>query len=121
MKLLCTAFDATLREFGIKGLQLSEEAEVSTGMISNFRNDAAAITTDSLEKLLAALNDEAFSYWISQIVKGRELKELLESPIAIQTFVYQMDTAAAVEVLHALATKLQDEAKKTAARSVSAQ
>jgi hypothetical protein len=48
-------------------------------------------------------------------LKGRELKELLNSPIAIQTFISQLDNAAAVEVLHALANRLQDEAKKTAA------
>lgn len=116
MKLLCTAFDATLREFGIKGLQLAEAAEVSAGMISNFRNDTTGITTESLEKLLAALDDDAFSYWISQVAKGRELKELLDSPIAIQTFVYQLDTAAAVEVLHALATKLREGQRKPSLR-----
>jgi DNA-binding Xre family transcriptional regulator len=115
MKLLCTAFDATLRELGIKGIHLSESAEVSSGLISHFRNDVHPITTDNLEKLLAAFDDEAFSYWISQVVKGRELKELLNSPIAIQTFISQLDNAAAVEVLHALANRLQDEAKKTAA------
>lgn len=120
MKLLCTAFDATMKEFGIKGLKLSEEAEVSTGMISNFRNDAAAITTDSLEKLLSALSDEAFSYWVSQVARSRGLDEMLQSPIAIQTFVHQMDEAAAVEVLHALATRLREGIKQTAARSVKA-
>ena len=120
MKLLYTAFDATLKEFGIKGLKLSEEAEVSTGMISNFRNDTAAITTDSLEKLLSALSDEAFSYWVSQVVGGRELEKMLQSPIAIQMFVYQLDEAAVVEVLHALATKLRERARKAAARPVKA-
>lgn len=117
MKLLCTAFDATLKEFGIKGLALSEEAEVSTGMISNFRNDTAAITTDSLEKLLAALSDDAFAYWVSQVVRGRELEEMLQSPIAIQTFVHQLDNDAVAEVMQALATKLREEARKTAAQS----
>ena len=120
MKLLCTAFDATLKEFGIKGLQLSEEADVSTGMISNFRNDTAAITTDSLEKLLSAFSDEAFAYWISQVARGRELGEVLQSPIAIQTLIYQLDDMAAVEVLHALATKLREGARKTAARPAKA-
>ena len=116
MKLLCTAFDATLKEFGIKGLTLSEEAEVSTGMISNFRNDTTAITTDSLEKLLAAFSDEAFSYWISQVIRGRGLEELLQSPIAIQTFVNELDGAAAAEVLANLAIRLREEARNSEGR-----
>lgn len=113
MKLLCHAFDATLREFDIKGLQLAEEAQVSTGMISNFRNDTTSITTDSLEKILAAFSDEAFAYWISQIVRGRGLEEMLQSPLAIQTFVNQLDGAAAAEVLTNLAIRIREEARKS--------
>ena len=75
MKLLCHAFDATLKEFDIKGLHLAKEAEISTGAISNFRNDTNAITTDSLEKLLAALSDEAFAFWLSQVAHNRNLEE----------------------------------------------
>ena len=116
MKILSTAFDATLRELDIKGLQLAEDAEVSTGMISNFRNDTAAITTDSLEKLLAAFSDEAFAYWISQIVRGRELEGMLQSPISIQTFVNQLDGAAAAEVLTILAIRLREEARNSEGR-----
>lgn len=111
MKLLCHAFDATLKEFDIKGLHLAKEAEVSTGAISNFRNDVNAITTDSLEKLLAALPDEAFAFWLSQVAHNRNLEEFVESPvasIALHSFVHKLDNYAAAELLSALAAKLRE-------------
>ena len=108
MKLLCHAFDATLKEFDIKGLHLAKEAEISTGAISNFRNDTNAITTDSLEKLLAALSDEAFAFWLSQVAHNRNLEEFIESPIALSSFVHKLDNHAAAELLSALANKLRE-------------
>ncbi|MEM9090986.1 MAG: helix-turn-helix transcriptional regulator [Cyanobacteria bacterium P01_F01_bin.53] len=112
MKLLCQAFDATLNKFDIKGLHLAEKAGVSTGMISNFRNDTNAITTDSLEKLLAALSDEAFAFWISQVTHNRNLEEFVESPVALSSFVQKLDNHAAAELLSALANKLRESAPK---------
>lgn len=114
MKLLCHAFDTTLKKFDIKGLYLAEEAGVSTGMVSNFRNDTNAITTDSLEKLLAALPDEAFAFWISQVTHNRNLEEFVESPIALSNFVQKLDNHAAAELLSALATKLRESTPKQA-------
>ena len=73
MKLLCHAFDATLKEFDIKGLHLAKDSEISTGAISNFRNDTNAITTDSLVELFAALTDEAFAFWLSLFAHNRNL------------------------------------------------
>lgn len=110
MKLLCRAFDATLKKFDIKGLHLAREAKISTGAISNFRNDVNAVTTDSLEKLLAALSDEAFTYWLSQVAHNRGLEKFVKSPVALQSFVHDLDNHAAAELLSALATKLRDTA-----------
>ena len=112
MKLLCHAFDATLKEFDIKGLHLAKDSEISTGAISNFRNDTNAITTDSLEKLLAALPDEAFAFWISQVTHNRNLDEFVESPVALQSFVHKLDNHAAAELLSALANKLRESTPK---------
>ena len=112
MKLLCSAFDATLKKFGIKGLTLAEEADVTSSMISNFRHDASAITTDSLEKMLASLSDDAFSYWISQLIHYRGLEQLVESPVALNALVEQLDEAATAELLQALANKLRAEAEQ---------
>ena len=120
MKLLCHAFDATLKEFDIKGLHLAREAEVSTGAISNFRNDVNAITTDSLEKLLAALSDEAFAFWLSQVAHNRNLEKFVESPvasIALRSFVHKLDNYAAAELLSALATKLRESAPQPPSKS----
>lgn len=119
MKLLCHAFDVTLKKFDIKGLHLAEEADVSTGMISNFRNDTNAITTDSLEKLLAALPDEAFAFWLSQVAHNRSLEEFVESPIALRSFVHKLDNYAAAELLSALATKLRESTLQSPSKSSS--
>ena len=114
MKLLCHAFDATLKEFDIKGLHLAKDSEISTGAISNFRNDTNAITTDSLEKLLAALSDEAFAFWLSQVAHNRNLEEFVKSPVALRSFVHKLDNHAAAELLSALAAKLRENTPKQA-------
>ncbi|MEO0770109.1 MAG: hypothetical protein AAFY72_11885 [Cyanobacteria bacterium J06649_4] len=114
MKLLCHAFDTTLKEFKIKGLHLAKESEISTGAISNFRNDTNAITTDSLEKLLAALSDEAFAFWLSQVAHNRNLEEFVKSPVALRSFVHKLDNHAAAELLSALAAKLRESTPKQA-------
>ena len=112
MKLLCEAFDATLKQFDIKGLHLAEKAGVSTGMISNFRNDTHSITTDSLEKLLAALPDEAFAFWVSQVTHNRNLETFIQSPIALNNLVQALDEPAAIELLCALAEKLRKQSEQ---------
>lgn len=112
MKLFSSAFDATLRRFKITGESLSEASGVSTGAISTFRNDVAGVTTDTLERLVVALEPEAFEFWLSQIAAGREAVELVGRPLDIQTFVHALDGRAASEVLVALAARLRDEAMK---------
>ena len=112
MKLLCHAFDATLNEFGIKEPWLAEEVGISAAAISSYRNDTNAINTDGLEKMLAVLSDEAFSFWISQIIHCRNLEEFVESPIALSRFVQALDNRAAAELLSALAAKLRGDIPK---------
>ncbi|KPQ32856.1 MAG: helix-turn-helix protein [Phormidesmis priestleyi Ana] len=108
MKLFCHAFETTLKEFDNKGLYLAEKAGVSTGIISHFRNDAHAITTDSLEKLLAVLPDEAFALWLSQVTHNRHLEEFVESPIALNSFVHKLDNQGAAALLGAIADRLRE-------------
>ena len=81
-------------------------------MISNFRNDTNAITTDSLEKLLAALSDEAFAFWLSQVAHHRNLEKFVESPIDLKNYPHKLDNHAAAELLSALATKLGESTPK---------
>lgn len=109
-----------MERFNLTGKKLREDSEVAEGAISQFKNDVTGITTDSLEKLLAALSDEAFSYWISQVVEARGLKELQQSPIAIQTFVNQLDSVAAAEVLHSLAARLREDARLKSEQTLTA-
>jgi hypothetical protein len=108
MKLLSNAFDATLKKFGIKGIHISEDAEVSSGLVSHFRNDVHPITTDNLEKLLAALPDEAFTYWISQVAHRRNLDTFVQTPLDATAFVQDLDNDAAANLLSALAARLRN-------------
>jgi hypothetical protein len=116
MKLLCHAFDATLKKFCIKGIHISEDAAVSSGLVSHFRNDVHPITTDNLEKLLAALPDEAFAYWISQVAHRRNLDKFVQTPVDATAFVQDLDNDAAANLLSALAARLRNptDSKRTA-------
>lgn len=114
MNLLCSAFDATLKKFEIKGLDLAQKADVTSSAISNFRHGTAAIRTDTLERMLATFSDEAFSYWVSQLIHSRKLKRHPKSPMHIQTIVNQLDDVSTAELLQALANKLRTEAKGNA-------
>lgn len=118
MKLLSQAFKATLEEFGIKGFQMAEQADVSTGMVSTFKNGSKAITTDSLEKILAALPDEAFEFWVSQLLHCRKLQNFTEHPPALDQFVEQLDSDATSALLNALARKIRKEGLKKQAETV---
>jgi len=76
-------------------------------MISHFRNDTHAITTDRLEKLIAILSDEAFSFWISQVIHNRHLEEFVKSPTALDSVVHKLDNQGAAELLLAIADRLR--------------
>ena len=112
MKVLCHAFDLTLKEFDIKGSHLSEASEVASGTISNFRNDLCSITTDSLEKLLEALSDEEFTFWLSQVAHARGIEEFISNPIALDGFASKLDYEDTATLLTALASRLRKEGRK---------
>lgn len=98
---------------------MAEQADVSTGMVSTFKNGSKAITTDSLEKILAALPDEAFEFWVSQLLHGRKLHNVTEYPPALDQFVEQLDSDATSALLSALAQKIRKEGLKKQAEAVS--
>ena len=109
MKVLCHAFDITLKEFGIKAKDLSQTAQVSTGTISNFRNDLCSVTTDSLERLLESLPEEAFIFWLSQVACARGIEEFIQDPIALKGFINKLeDDNAVAELLIALAKRVRE-------------
>jgi transcriptional regulator with XRE-family HTH domain len=57
------AFKRTLFEFGITGAELSRMSGVSPQQISAFRNGKQGVSTDTLQKLLEALDPKARAYF----------------------------------------------------------
>jgi len=56
---ICNIFDQTLKRYRIRATALSERAGVSNGLISDFRRGRKATTTDTLEKILEAMEELA--------------------------------------------------------------
>ena len=79
MSRFCNTFDQTLKHYRIKAVELSERAGVSSGLISDFRNDRKATTTDTLEKILEAMEELApgsSGYFHSQMAGSKNLVDL---------------------------------------------
>jgi len=114
MKVLCHAFDITLKTFNIRAIHLSKASGVSTGAISNFINDTNAITTDSLEKLLNSLSEEEFIFWLSQVAHARGIEEFVKKPIALSGFVSKLSDDLAAELLMALAKRIRERNREKA-------
>lgn len=54
-----TAFDQTLKHHRIKAVALSRKIGISNGLISDFRHGRKATTTETLERMLAAMEELA--------------------------------------------------------------
>jgi DNA-binding Xre family transcriptional regulator len=63
------AFDLTLKEFGLQGKTIAQNAGVREATVSNFRN-GSEIRTDNLEKLIEALPPEAKQYLFLKVFVG---------------------------------------------------
>lgn len=59
MAKFCNIFDQTLKRYRIKATELSARAGVSNGLISEFRKGRKATTTDTLERILDAMEELA--------------------------------------------------------------
>lgn len=82
MSRFCNIFDQTLKHYRIKAVELSERAGVSNGLISDFRNDRKATTTDTLEKILEAMEELApgsSGYFHSQMAGSKNLVDLVSN------------------------------------------
>jgi DNA-binding Xre family transcriptional regulator len=78
----CNIFDQTLKRYRIKAVELSERAGVSSALISDFRNDRKATTTDTLERLLEAMEELApgsKDYFYYQLTGSKNLVELVSN------------------------------------------
>jgi|GEM_PF-3689083 len=51
--------------------------------------------------------DEAFAFWLSQVIHNRHLEEFVKSPIALDSVVHKLDNQGAAELLLAIADRLR--------------
>ncbi len=77
-----TAFDCTLREYGIAAKWLSDKSGLTEQTISKFRN-GRPMTTDNLNILLSHLPYEARAYFFAQIL-GSSLDTTQLPPLSEQ-------------------------------------
>lgn len=81
MSTICNIFDQTLKRYRIKAVTLSERSKVSNSLISAIRRGKPT-TTDTLEKLLAAMEELApgsRSYFYHQMAGSEHLIELVST------------------------------------------
>ncbi len=105
------AFNETIRKFSIKATTLADNADVSTGVISRFRSGFKAVNTDSLEKMLMALDDDAFSYFLLQLAKARGVHLALQDEISISELIGHLDDVETAALLHGIASKIRADAR----------
>ena len=84
------AYSATIKKFSLKVTHLSNQSEVHRSVISRFK-ESRSINTENLERLVSALDDDAFVYWVSQIVRDRKLKNRSSGIRAFKGIVEQLD------------------------------
>jgi DNA-binding Xre family transcriptional regulator len=58
----CELIDKTIVEFRLSAKELAQTAGMTEAALSEFRNGKRAIKSDTLEKLIAALPDQAHQY-----------------------------------------------------------
>ncbi len=80
-----TAFDQTLKEFGLSAKWLSERSNLSQQSISKFRNGHCPMTTDNLNALLMELPFEARERFLS-LVLGKPVSQSENPTIEEQTY-----------------------------------
>lgn len=101
------AFDKTLKKYGITGKAIAVAADVSTGMVSRFRG-GSAINTDSLEKMIAVLEEEPLRYFLTHIISTEQVHTSLQTPISTSELVAHLDERETASLLYALAAKIRN-------------
>lgn len=90
-----TAFDQTLKEYGLKAKDIASESGVTETSISLFRKGKKDITASSLGRLLSALPADARQH------------------LCFNLLVKDMDQTAMASMLTVIAHQLKDTPKKT--------
>lgn len=97
------SFDKTLKKFNLSAREVAQESGVTEGVISKFRNSRQTIQTDTFDKLMSVLSDEAKIYFFSLLL-GKEIN--------IEMLVSGMDAATLSELLLIIANKINPKKKK---------
>lgn len=97
------AFDKTLKHCKLSAREVAERAGMDEGVVSKFRNRRQRIYTDTLEKLLDGLNDEAKIYFFS-LLFGKK--------IDLEMIVADMDDATVSNLFLIAANKISSKQKK---------
>ena len=100
------ALKTTLEHFGLTAKELSSKSGVAGSRLSRFFN-GYAITTDGLEKIWEALDDEAFNFMLEKIVVRRPIHLVAERKQTLSEQVENLDPADQAELLTALAAKIR--------------
>jgi hypothetical protein len=74
----CKALDLTMKEYGITNVWLSKHAQLSDQALSNFRTGKGGIKSENLERVIAALPQEACDFFFNQLHKtNQDLRSLI--------------------------------------------
>lgn len=102
---IARAFDKTLKDLNLSAREVAEKAGLREGVISKFRNYRQTVQTDTLDKLLGALDDEAKIYFCSLLV---------EKDIDLEMIVSRMDVATISKLLLIIADRISPQENKQA-------
>ena len=100
------ALKTTLEHFGLTAAGLSNRSGVAGSRLSRFFN-GYAITSDGLEQIWEALDDEAFQFMLEKIVVHRPLHIVGERKQTLFEQVQNLNPADQAELLTALAAKIR--------------
>ena len=65
------AFNDTINHFSLKVTEIAQKSAVHRSVINRFKKGSQPIKTDNMEKLVEALDDKEFIFWIARIVDYR--------------------------------------------------
>lgn len=100
------ALKTTLEHFSLTAADLSNQSGVAGSRLSRFFN-GYAITTDGLEQIWEALDDEAFQFMLEKIVIQRPINLVAERRQTLSEQVQHLNPADQAELLTALAAKIR--------------
>ena len=104
------ALKATLEHFGLTAKELSSKSGVAGSRLSRFFS-GYAMTTDGLEQIWEALDDEAFNFMLEKIVRHRPIYLVTERKQTLFEQVQNLNPADQAELLTALAAKIRSDSE----------